>query len=239
MLPTHTSYGRSCSFSEECEIVNINPNVLYTLQPLVFQGQHKHMKNTRWEGWRAIRLFWGGILAGGYNFMSVLRVYLPTHKITKYVQAIQVWRLTTSIDVASCNRFPHFVWICVNWKHIICRAEKICDLFCTCCRIALYLDCSETARVQSGSLVHLLLKWIANGAVFSLIFTFSESHLIALPLTKTAVPRALLIPLQSISVSATFTHFCRACLVQLQIHRLLLESLHPCGKCFPSAALFQ
>lgn len=106
----------------------------------------------------------------GYNFMSVLRVYLPTHKITKYVQAIQVWRLTTSIDVASCNRFPHFVWICVNWKHIICRAEKICDLFCTCCRIALYPDCSETARVQSGSLVHLLLKWIANGAVFSLIF---------------------------------------------------------------------
>lgn len=76
--------------------------------------------------------------------MSALSVYLPTHKITKYVQAIQVWRLTTPIDVASCNRLPHFVWICINWKHIICKAEKICDLFCTCCRIALYLDCSET-----------------------------------------------------------------------------------------------
>lgn len=60
----------------------------------------------------------------GYSFMSIWTVYLPTHKITKYVQAIQVWRLTTPIDIASCNRFPHFVWICVNWKHIICRGKR-------------------------------------------------------------------------------------------------------------------
>lgn len=158
MFPTHTSYSRSCSFSEACKTVNINPNVLHTLQPLVFQGQHKHMKNTRMGGLKGYQAILRWDFSWGYNFMSVLRVYSPTHKITKYVQAIQVWRLTTSIDVASCNRFPHFVWICVNWKHIVCRAEKICDLFCTCCRIALYLDCSETARVQSGSLVHLLLK---------------------------------------------------------------------------------
>lgn len=52
-----------------------------------------------------------------------LNIYLPTHKITKYVQAIQVWRLTASIDIASCNGFPHFVWICIDWKHIICRRE--------------------------------------------------------------------------------------------------------------------
>lgn len=44
MLPIPTSCNRSCSFSEEGKTVNINPNALYTLQPLVFQGQHKHMK---------------------------------------------------------------------------------------------------------------------------------------------------------------------------------------------------
>lgn len=215
MLPTHTSCIRNCSFSEKWRIVNINPNVLYTLQPLVFQGQHKHMKKQEGRVEGLSGYFLGGDFGWGYNLVSVLSVYLPTHKITKYVQAIQVWRLTTSIDIASCNRFPHFVWICINWKHIICRAEKICDLFCTCCRIALYLDCSETGRVQSGSLEHPLLKWSADGVVFILIFTFSASHLIALPLTKTPQHSpepfsshynpSLLVPL--------LAHFYRACLV--------------------------
>lgn len=69
---------------------------------------------------------------------------------------------------------------------------------------SLYLECSETGRVQSGSLVHLLFKLIANGVVFSLIFAFSESHLIALPLTKTLL---LLRPLLSPSPPTTI-HLC-------------------------------
>lgn len=123
---------------------------------LPFKGNTSTRKNKR-GGLKSYQAIWGGggrDFGWGYNLVSVLSVYLPTHKIPKYVQAIEVWRLTTSIDVASCNRFPHFVWICINWKHVICREEKICDLFCTCCRIALYIDCSETGRVQSGSLVH-------------------------------------------------------------------------------------
>lgn len=204
---------------------------------LPFKGNTSTRKNKR-GGLKSYQAIWGGggrDFGWGYNLVSVLSVYLPTHKIPKYVQAIEVWRLTTSIDVASCNRFPHFVWICINWKHIICREEKICDLFCTCCRIALYLDCSETGRVQSGSLVHPPFKWIANGVVFSLIFTFSESHLIALPLIKilqhspepfsSHYNPSLLVP--------HLAHFYRACLVQLRIHRLLLESLHSCRKSLP------
>lgn len=59
----------------------------------------------------------------GVQLSKCLNIYLPTHKVTKYVQAIQVRRLTASIDIASCNGFPHFVWICIDWKHIICRGE--------------------------------------------------------------------------------------------------------------------
>lgn len=53
------------------------------------------------------------------------KTYVPTHKIPKDIQTIQIGHLATSVDVAASYRFADFMWVSKYRKDIVYGKGKI------------------------------------------------------------------------------------------------------------------
>jgi hypothetical protein len=52
--------------------------------------------------------------------------HLPTHEISKNVEAVQVGVLAATVHITPCDRFAQLVRVSENRQHVVCRSgEKL------------------------------------------------------------------------------------------------------------------